>query len=98
MAPLAPTIGTVELRVRNGLRQRRRDSAYDVEQGEATVPHGVLDVVAEDPEIEHVADQVHPAAVQEHGREHRQRSAGPCASSAGRSLMPKSTEGMRPSE
>src|SRR6476646_8442292 len=29
------------------------------------MPHHVFDVVAEDPEIEHVADQMHPASVQE---------------------------------
>ena len=37
--------------------------------GVAMLPaHRVLDVVPEDPQIQHVADQVHPAAVQEHRR------------------------------
>ena len=46
------------------------------------MPHAVLDVVAEDPEIEHVADEMHPAAVQEHrgedrrGRRHERTSGG----------------------
>ena len=35
------------------------------------MPHRVLDVVAEDPEKEHVPEHVAPARVQEHAREHR---------------------------
>ena len=34
------------------------------------MPHAVLDVVAEDPEIEHVAGEVHEAAMHEHGAQH----------------------------
>ena len=33
--------------------------------------HDVFDVVAEDPEVQHVADQVHPTAVQKHAGQHR---------------------------
>ncbi len=36
------------------------------------MPEGVLDVVAEDPQVEHVAADVEEAAVQEHRREYRQ--------------------------
>ncbi len=32
--------------------------------------HDVLNVVAEHPEVQHVADQVHPTAVQEHAGQH----------------------------
>ena len=43
-----------------------------VEQQETPVPHAVLDVVAEYPQESHVAEQVHPAAVQKHGTEQGQ--------------------------
>ena len=36
---------------------------------EARVAEPVFDVVAEDPQVEHVAEKVQPAAVQEHRRE-----------------------------
>ena len=48
------------------LRQRRREAAEQVEQQERAAAHGVLDVVAEDEQEQHVADQVQPAAVHEH--------------------------------
>ncbi|HEY8225774.1 MAG TPA: hypothetical protein VIG25_10880 [Pyrinomonadaceae bacterium] len=34
------------------------------------MPESVLYIVPEDPEVEHVAAQVQPAAVHEHGGEH----------------------------
>jgi len=37
------------------------------------VPHDVFDVVAEDPEVEHVAAQMHEACVQEHRGQHGYR-------------------------
>ena len=37
-------------------------------------PSAVLDVVAEDPQVPHVADDVRPAAVQEHRRDERRRA------------------------
>ncbi len=43
-----------------------RDPAHQIEQDESPVAHDVLDVVAEDPEVEHVAAQMHEARVQEH--------------------------------
>ena len=42
------------------------DPAHQIEHHEAHVPHGVLDVVAEHPQEQHVAEQMDPAAVQEH--------------------------------
>ena len=45
------------------------NSADEVENDVAEVAEVVFDVVAEDPEREHVEDEVHPGAVQEHGRE-----------------------------
>ena len=56
------------------LRERRGDAAEQIEQQEAGVPQAILDVVAEDPEVEHVPDEVQPAAVQEHRRQHSQPS------------------------
>ena len=51
------------------LRRRRRHAADDVEDDEPRPRHGVLDVVAEDPQVPHVEEQVQPAAVHEQGRE-----------------------------
>ena len=55
------------------LRQRGGDSAEQVEDKIAAMTHAVFDVVAEDPEIEHVADQMHPAAMHEHRSENGER-------------------------
>src|SRR5206468_1292513 len=38
----------------------------------------VLDIIAEDPEIPHVADQVHPAAMKEHGSYKGQSNGRQC--------------------
>ena len=51
------------------LRERRGDAAQQIEHQEARPRHRVFDVVAEQPQEPHVADQVHPAAVHEHRRE-----------------------------
>ena len=50
----------------------RRQSADQVEDEEPEAAHGVLDVVAEDPEEQHVEDDVQPAAVHEHAGKRRQ--------------------------
>src|SRR5438309_2871216 len=47
------------------LRQRGDSSAKQVEEQEADPAEAILDVVAEDPQVQHVADQVQPAAVEE---------------------------------
>ena len=47
--------------------QSRGHAAQQVEQQVFRMAQDVLDVVAEDPQEPHVADQVQPAAVQEHG-------------------------------
>ena len=52
-----------------GLGGRRRQAGEQVEGQEAAAPQRVLDVVPEDPEREHVAGQVHQAAVEEHAGE-----------------------------
>lgn len=45
----------------------RSNAADQIEDGELGGPHGVLNVRSEDPQEPHVADEVEPAAVQEHG-------------------------------
>ena len=51
MAPLAPTIGTIESGSMMVCASAAADAAQQVEHEEAAVSHAVLDVVAEDPEI-----------------------------------------------
>src|SRR4051794_27897833 len=51
-------------------------AARQVKDEKQRPPHAVLDVVAEDPEIEHVPEQVEPAAVQEHARDHAEHRRG----------------------
>ena len=53
------------------LDQRRRDTARQVEDEIAEMPEPALDGVTEDPQEQHVADQVKPPAVQEHAGEDR---------------------------
>ncbi len=71
MAPEAPTVGTTE----SGLVYQWTAPAIrphdQVEQGESERAHAVLDVVAEDPQRPHVADDVRPAAVEEHAGQER---------------------------
>ena len=53
--------------------QRGKNAAEDIEDDETAMAHHVLDVVAEDPEVQHVPDQVHPASVEEHAGEETHR-------------------------
>ena len=56
------------------LREGRRHAGDEVEDEEAPVPESVFDVVAEDPQVEHVAGDVEQAAVHEHrGEDRRER-------------------------
>ena len=55
------------------LQRRRREPAEEVEDDEAHAAERVLDVVPEDPEEQHVAEQVEPVGVHEHGRERGDR-------------------------
>ena len=60
------------------LSERRHHAAEQIERDEAPMPHGVFHIVAENPQIEHVARQMHEPAVQEHGSEkgHARRDDG----------------------
>src|SRR6266496_4412344 len=50
----------------------KQKTAYEIEDQELSVSKVVFDVVPEYPEIKHVAEDVHPAAVHEHRGEDRQ--------------------------
>ena len=50
-----------------------KNTARQIEDGITPVPHGVLDVVAEDVEKHHVPPEVHPVPVHEHAGENRER-------------------------
>src|SRR5205823_13214612 len=51
------------------LQRRRGQPAREVPDEETSAAERVLDVVAEDPEEQHVPEDVEPAAVHEHARE-----------------------------
>ncbi len=51
------------------LARQRYEAAEQIEDDELDLAHTVFDVVAEDPEEEHVAGQVQEPAVHEHRRE-----------------------------
>jgi hypothetical protein len=42
---------------------RREDPAHQIEHDEAEMAHGILDIVAEHPEEQHVAEEVDPASM-----------------------------------
>ena len=65
MAPEAPTLGARSRRRRRCARARGH-TADEIEEEEAPGAHGALEVVPENPQIEHVPSQVHPSAVEEH--------------------------------
>ena len=51
------------------VRQRRRDARHQIKGQVSRVREIVLDVVTENPEKQHVAEQMHQAAVHEHRRQ-----------------------------
>ena len=70
MAPDAPTIGTSDVGSVSVCAAAAQTPPEQIKGEVAPVPHRVLDVVAEDPEKEHVPEQVAPARVHEHAGEH----------------------------
>ena len=72
-------------RQHEGVREPAGDAAQQIEDQKLEVPHGVLDVVAEHPQEQHVGAEVEDVAVQEHVGEERlalgngQRVQGPRA-------------------
>ncbi len=73
MAPLGPQFrhlrvgGRAEEQSHRGLGDHRGEAAREVEDKVPQRPEGVLDVLAEDHEKQHVAEDVVPAGMQEHG-------------------------------
>ena len=58
-------------RVNGEVGQRGQDAGSQVEHQVLDVAEGVFDVVAEHPQEQHIADEVHEAAVDEHTRQQR---------------------------
>ena len=71
MAPDAPSAGSVELGVDDGVGHRGKEPAGKIEDEIAGGAHAILDRSAEQPKRPHVEDQMQPSAVQEHVREER---------------------------
>ena len=71
-APLAPISGSSEFGIIQEWSSAGEDPAHQIEHDEAHMAHGVLDIVAEHPEEQHVAEQMDPAAVQEHVGDQRE--------------------------
>ena len=70
--------GDGRARLQRGVERARGETGGEIEHEIARVTEPVLDVVAEDPEVPHVADDVEPAAVQEHRREQRAERRHEC--------------------
>src|SRR3954449_6312442 len=85
-------------RVDRDLGQSGERAAEEVEREEANPSEAVLDVVPEDPQVEHVAEQVEPAAMEELAGDERRRrlrqevTVGPCRRPRGRNDAPMADE------
>src|SRR4029077_10056780 len=64
--PAPPRMGGVARGPGGRRAPPRRATAEEIEEEIAQVPEPVLDVVPEDVEVEHVAEDMEPAPVQEH--------------------------------
>ena len=73
MAPLAPMVGTIDCGFIAIWPSAAATPQKQIEDDEAPVSAAVFDVVAEDPQVPHVPDDVRPAAVQEHRRDERRQ-------------------------
>ena len=80
IAPEAPTIGTVV--GRDDLPCRRRQPAGQIKDQKARMAHPVLEIVAEHPQEQHVAGDMHDARMQEHMRD-QPHSHSPCVMATG---------------
>ena len=63
--------GDVGEGIAENLREHGNHAACEIEDGEADGAHGVFDFATEGPQVNHVADDVHPAAMHEHRGEQR---------------------------
>ena len=64
--------GKTSMIVHDGRTIFRQHAAQEIEDQEPEMAHSILDVIPEDPEIEHIPAQMQPPAVQEHRREDRE--------------------------
>src|SRR5215467_11567317 len=58
---------------RRHIARSRGDAGQQVKNEKFQVPELILDIIAKDPQIKHVAEQMQPAAMHEHGCENRYR-------------------------
>ena len=63
--------GSLRRRVNGVVGECRQHAGHQVEEQILNVAESRFDVVAEHPQEQHVADEVHQAAVDEHAGEHR---------------------------
>lgn len=68
--------------------KRGDHTAHQVEDEELDMPKAVLNIIPKDDEIEHVAQQVHPTAVHEHGGKNRYKETTRILRKIGRSECP----------
>ena len=73
MAPEAPSSGSRDSPANRVCKERRRDARTKVGGKETDPAETVLDVVAVDPEKQHIAGQMQQSAVQEHRGEQVER-------------------------
>ena len=66
--------GDAGIRIGQELGHGGGGPAQQVKQQELGGAQNILDIVAEDPQEPHVAEHVHPTAVEEHGSEHAQKA------------------------
>ncbi len=71
MAPEAPTSGVAASGALTAKTSAGNNAAGEIENQEADAAHRLFDVVAENPQEQHVAGNVQEAAVQEHVGEKR---------------------------
>lgn len=60
------------MKVRIDLREGCDDSAKKVEEEKADRSHPLFDIVAKNPEIEHIPNNMEPSSVEEHGGKKRE--------------------------
>lgn len=66
--PAGPDHGNGRVRIGEDLGEASSEAADQVKEEKAEMAQGIFDVVAEDPEIEHVSEEVQESAMEEHGR------------------------------
>jgi hypothetical protein len=96
--PRCSKVWDARSRVNRQLRESRSKPAKQVEDRELDVPEPVFHIVTEDPQIEHVATQVKPPDVHEHGSDECQGLPEGVGKEAARDESPLLNEGVTPSQ